>query len=169
MIELSRERVEEILQKETQKTEDLKTILRGIYTRYMHLFEKYFADIDALSDDVIAELKAYHEETRSLVKYYYLDIPMDIVAEIHDFDGRYSDNMLGAKWRSFVFDSFREYREERDCEDKTLAQLKAAFSQEALSAFYYDMACIFRDGFGTSSQTAEKVFGGLADLLFGEK
>ena len=169
MIELSRERVEEILQKETQKTEDLKTILRGIYTRYMHLFEKYFADIDALSDDVIAELKAYHEETRSLVKYYYLDIPMDIVAEIHDFDAQYSDKMLGAKWRSFVFDSFREYRDEHDCEYKTLAQMKAAFAEETLSAFYYSMDSIFRDGFGTSSETAEKMFSGLSDLLFGDK
>ena len=35
MIELSTERVEEILQKETQKTVDLPVILRAVYTRYM--------------------------------------------------------------------------------------------------------------------------------------
>ena len=67
MVELSNERVEQILHKETHKTEELKTILRGVYTRYMRLFEKYFADIDALNDDEIAGLKQYHEETRSLI------------------------------------------------------------------------------------------------------
>ena len=36
----------------------------------MYLYEKYLEDIDALSDDRIAELRAYHEETISLVKYY---------------------------------------------------------------------------------------------------
>ena len=77
MVELSNERVEQILNEETVKTEELKTILRGIYTRYMRLFEKYLSDIDALNDDEIEKLKNYHEETRSLVKYYYLDIPLD--------------------------------------------------------------------------------------------
>ena len=74
MIKLSAERVNEILQKETPKTEVLPTILRSIYNRYMHLFERYFEDIDVLNDDTIAELKKYHEETRGLVKYYYMDM-----------------------------------------------------------------------------------------------
>ena len=65
MIELSNERIEEILHKETGKTEELTTILRGIYIRYMRLYERYYADIDALNDDVIAELKNYLEETKA--------------------------------------------------------------------------------------------------------
>ena len=74
MIELSTERVEEILQKETQKTVDLPVILRAVYTRYMNLYERYFTDVDNLNDDKIAELRKYHEETISLVRYYYMDI-----------------------------------------------------------------------------------------------
>ena len=31
--------------------------------------------MDALNEDKIAELKKYHEETESLIKYYYMDIP----------------------------------------------------------------------------------------------
>ena len=82
MVELSKERVEQILHEETMKKEELETILRSIYTRYMHLFENYFADLDALNDDKVAELKKYHEETKSLVRYYYLDIPQDICMDI---------------------------------------------------------------------------------------
>ena len=63
MVELSNERMEQILHKETAKKEELTTILRGIYTRYMLLYEKYFADIDALNDDEVTALKNYHEET----------------------------------------------------------------------------------------------------------
>ena len=63
MVELSTERIDEILYKETQKTVDLPTLLRSIYTRYMHLYESYLADIDTLNDEKIAELKKYHEET----------------------------------------------------------------------------------------------------------
>ena len=43
MVELSNERISKILHEETAKKEELSTILRGIYTRYMHLFEKYFS------------------------------------------------------------------------------------------------------------------------------
>ncbi len=66
MIELKNEVLEKILGKETAKTEDLKTILRAVYTRTMRLYEKYFQDLDALSNDVVEELKQYNEETRSL-------------------------------------------------------------------------------------------------------
>ena len=45
MIELSNERIEQILHEETVKEEKVSTILRGIYTRYMRLYEKYFSDI----------------------------------------------------------------------------------------------------------------------------
>ena len=55
MVELSRERIEQMLQEETAKKEELANILRGIYTRYMRLYEKYLADIDALNDDEIGK------------------------------------------------------------------------------------------------------------------
>ena len=51
MVELSNERVDLILHEETFKTEELITILRGIYIRYMRLFERYFDDIDTLNDE----------------------------------------------------------------------------------------------------------------------
>ena len=86
MVELSRKRVEQILHEETLKTEELATILRGIYTRYMRLYERYFADIDALNDEKIAELREYHGETKSLVNYYYRDIPLDICMGIDEFE-----------------------------------------------------------------------------------
>ena len=35
MVELSKKRIEEILNEETAKAEELPTILRGVYTRYM--------------------------------------------------------------------------------------------------------------------------------------
>ena len=56
MIELSNERVETILEEETPKTPELETLLRAIYTRYMRLYEKYFADIDKLNDKEIKKL-----------------------------------------------------------------------------------------------------------------
>ena len=70
MIELNKERLEKILREETAQKEELQTILRSVYTRYMRLYEKYFADIDALNDEKIAGLRAYHEETVSLVKHF---------------------------------------------------------------------------------------------------
>ena len=39
MIQLSNERVEQILHEETKKTEPLPQLLRAIYTRYMNLFK----------------------------------------------------------------------------------------------------------------------------------
>ena len=66
MVELSLERIDEMLHKETLKKEETTTILRCVFSRYMQLYERYLADIDALNDEMIAELKAYHEETRSL-------------------------------------------------------------------------------------------------------
>ena len=51
MIELSNERVTQILHEETLKTEELTTILRAVYRRYMYLYDTCFKDIDALNDD----------------------------------------------------------------------------------------------------------------------
>ena len=54
MIELKADRIDQMLHAETGKKEELNTILRGLYTRYMTLYEKYFADIEALNDEEIA-------------------------------------------------------------------------------------------------------------------
>ena len=169
MVELSKERIEQILHEETMKKEELETILRGIYTRYMRLFEKYFADIDALNDDEIAELRKYHEETGSLVKYYYMDIPLDICIGLKEFENKYSDKLLGSEWHKYLFDSYEEFRENSRSQNKSEEYLKAEFTKQTLSAFYEAMDYVFREGFGTSSHTAKKVVSGITELLFGKE
>ena len=166
MVELSNERVDQILHEETFKTEELITILRGIYIRYMRLFERYFDDIDTLNDEKIAELNKFHEETKSLIKYYYLDIPLDICAALFEFDKQYSEKLLGSNWRRYLFDSLKKYKSDRG--DKSKEGLKADFENKILTAFYETMDYIFRDGFGTGSESAKEIKDGLADLLFGE-
>lgn len=110
MIELSNERLEQMLHKETAKKEELGTILRGVYARYMHLYEAYLADIDALNDARIAELRKYQEETESLVKYYYMDIPPDICLRLREFEEEYGALLLGPEWRKHLSDSFEDFR-----------------------------------------------------------
>ena len=168
MVELSRKRVEQILHEETLKTEELATILRGIYTRYMRLYERYFADIDALNDEKIAELREYHGETKSLVKYYYMDIPLDICMGIDEFEEKYSDRLLGPDWHEALFDCYEDFRDDNMSEYAGERALKAAFAEQNLEAFYAAMDTVFREGFGTASQTAEKVFTKIAGLIFGE-
>ncbi|MBQ3803543.1 MAG: hypothetical protein II845_07615 [Oscillospiraceae bacterium] len=165
MIELNKERLEKILREETAQKEELQTILRSVYTRYMRLYEKYFADIDALNDEKIAELRAYHEETVSLVKHFYLDIPMDVCTELREFEEKYSDKLLGPGWREYLHDSYEEFKEKNWVGKKS----EAEFKKQILSAFYDAMDYIFREDFGTSSQTAKKVFTGLTELLFGKE
>ena len=46
--------------------------------------------------------------------------------------------------------------------------LKAEFKKQALRAFYDAMGYIFRDGFGTDSQTARNVLSGITDLFLGK-
>ena len=58
LFELRKERLEQLLHEETTKKEELGTILRSIYTRYMHLYEAYYADTDALKEDTIKALFA---------------------------------------------------------------------------------------------------------------
>lgn len=169
MIELNKERLEKILREETAQKEELQTILRSVYTRYMRLYEKYFADIDALNDEKIAGLQAYHEETVSLVKHFYLDIPMDVCTELREFEEKYSDKLLGPGWREYLHDSYEEFKEKNWVGKKSEAELKAEFKKQILSAFYDAMDYIFREDFGTSSQTAKKVFTGLTELLFGKE
>lgn len=169
MIELSKETIEKILHEETVKTEELATILRSIYTRYMRLYEKYYADIDALNDDTISKLRNYHEETRSLIKYYYLDIPHDVCEGIKEFENKYVASLLGHKWRRYLSDSYAEFREEYDGEYQSEKSMKAAFAKQALAEFYEAMDSVFREGFNTSSQTAKNVINGLTGLAFGKE
>ena len=168
MIELSEKRIEQILHEETVKTEELTTILRGIYTRYMRLYEKYFADIDTLNDDKISELRKYSEETESLIKYYYMDIPQDICVAIKEFDKK-SSHLLGLEWRECLFRAYNDFKEEYEDEDKNEKCVKAEFTKQALAAFYDEMDGVFREGFGTVSHNTETVISGIAGLLFGKQ
>ena len=169
MLELSNERLDQILHKETVKKEELGTILRSIYTRYMRLYEKYFADIDALNDDMIAELKKYHEETGSLVKYYYMDIPLDICKGIEEFENKYTDGLLGKEWHKNLFDRYKAFIKESKDKDKSEEDLKAEFKKQTLTDFYDTMDLIFREGFGTGSETVKGVAGMIKGLLFGKE
>ena len=169
MIELSKERIEQILHGETTKQEETQTILRGIYTRYMRLYEKYFADIDALDDEMIAAFRTYHEETKSLIKYYYLDIPQDICKCLTVFDNQYTSNLLGPEWRQYLADHIDDFEEKYADTDTGEDSLKAEFAKQTLAAFYDAMDYVFRDGFGTGSQTINDVVSGIAQLLFGKE
>ena len=169
MLELNNERVECILEKETQKTEPAITILRAVYTRYMYLYERYFADIDALNNDRIAELKRYHEETRSLVKYYYMDIPQDTCKGLNEFDEKYTDLLLGPSWHQYLFKAYGDFRNENRSSNKSDKEIKAEFSKRAMKEFYECMDYAFREGFGTGSKTVENVVTGITGLLFGKK
>ena len=169
MIELTDKRIEQILHEETASKEELGTILRGIYTRYMCLYERYFADIDALNDDKIAELRKFHEETRSLVRYYYMDIPQDICSAIKEFENEYNSKLLGPEWHTHLFGIYEDFREEYENWNKSEECLKTEFTKKALAAFYDAMDYVFRDGFGTGSKTVENAINGIAGLLFGKE
>ena len=167
MVELSYERIGEILQKETWKTEGQATILRAIYTRYMLLFERYFADIDALNDEKIAELKQYDEETKSFVKYFYMDIPEEIAEALHYFDREYSAKLLGPDWSKLLTIAYKEFRLDHLDDQWDEARVKDEFKEQNLSDFYDAMDRIFRDGFGTGSRMNEEVTNRFASFLFG--
>ena len=169
MVELSNERIEQILHDETKKTEDLTTILRGIYTRYMNLYEYYFADFGALNNDRITEFSKSHEETKSLIKYYYMDIPQDICTAIKEFEEKVSDKLLGREWKKNLYDAYDEFKEKSKVRNMSEDYYKAEFTKLALKEFYEAMEYIFRDGFGTNSQTAKEILGGISGLLFGKK
>lgn len=169
MVELSNERIEQMLHDETKKTEDVKTILRAIYARYSHLYEHYIADMENLNDDKVAEFAKEHEETKSLIKYYYMDIPQDICGAIKDFEEKVSDKLLGREWKKNVYDLYDEYKSKFWIHDKSEDYYKAEFKKLALQEFYKAMENIFRDGFGTGSQTVKDVLSGISGLLFGSK
>ena len=168
MAELSIKRVDQILHEETTKTEELPTILRGIYTRYMRLYENYFADINALNDAKIAEFRKYQEETDSLVKYYLLDIPEDICEHIKEFNDEYNAKLLGPEWHDSLSDLYRDFKNDNWTRNESEAYYKAEFAKYAMKAFYEAMESVFREGFGTGSKTGADVMGGIAGLLFGK-
>lgn len=168
MLELSVKRIDQILHEETTQKEELSTILRGIYTRYMRLYEQYFADISALNDDRIAEFRAYQEETDSLVRYYFLDIPEDICGHLKEFNEKYNAKLLGPEWHKCLFDLYEEVKRESWTE-KSEEDFKAEFTKQALASFYDAMGSVFREGFGTGSKTHENVLNGIAGLLFGKQ
>lgn len=145
----------------------MTTILRSIYTRYMCLYEKYFSDIDALDDDEIARFRKYHEETMSLVKYYYMDIPLDTCMAISEFDNEYSAKLPGSNWHNCLLGAYEDFRENSENRYKGEAYLKAEFTKQALADFYEVMNMIFREDFGTGSQTANNLLNGFSGLLFG--
>ena len=169
MVEFNNERVEEILHKETPKTEELPTILRGIYVRYMRLYENYFTDTEALDDDKIAELKAYSEETRNLIKYYYMDIPYDICAGLFTFDEEYSVKLLGSDRHKYLLDGYSYYKSVNKNKNKSEEDLKAEYTKQVLTGFYKTMDSIFRESFGTKSKSYEQTANWLKNLLFGER
>ena len=169
MVQLSNERIQQILKEETTKAEETTTILRAIYIRYMRLYEKYFADIDALNNEEIEALRKDHEETKSLIKYYYMDIPQDICDGIKEFEKQYSENLLGSEWRVFLHRAYEDFKDQ--CEEKRKSEeyYKAAFSKQTLSYFYDAMDYIFRQGFGTESETRKNMVTGIKGLLFGKE
>lgn len=169
MIKLSAERVNEILLKETPVTEKLPTILRAVYNRYMQLFERYFDDIDALNDDKVAELKKYHDETKALIMYYYMDIPLDLCLGLEEYDKKYTSKLFKSDWHKLIFESFRNFRDDNEDENKSKTRLKAEFQEKVLTEFYVSMNYVFREAFGTGSKTAEQATDWLGSLLFGEE
>ena len=168
MVKLSNERIEQILHEETLKTEEPLTVLRSIYSRYMRLYEDYLADIDALDDDKVAEFRDYHEETMSLVKNYYMDIPLDVCSGIEKFDTEYGDKLLGPEWHKNLFDLYEEFKRQSKVSGQSEEYYKAEFTKQALNTFYDSMDYVFRPGFGTGSETVQKVISGVTGLLFGK-
>lgn len=164
MTTLSIERVEKILREETPKKEDLSTILRGIYTRFLRQYERYFADIDALNDEMIAELREYNNETRSLVKYYYLDIPQNICSALEEFENEVNANLLGPDWHKYLFDKYKCFRE--DSWNNNENSLKAKFREQWMSTFYEIMDYIFREGFGTADKGTENTISEILGMFF---
>ena len=168
MLELSNERVAQILHQETLQTEELATILRAVYTRYMRLYEKVYTNIEALDDAEIAKLRKYHEETKSLLKYYYMDIPHDICADLDEFDRRDCSRLLGPDWHDFLSGKYEDFRDDHLFSDMSESALKAEFAKKSLDSFYDSIGSVFRQGFGTGSLTAADVVKGIQELAFGK-
>ena len=169
MIELSNERIEQILHDETKKTEALPLILRSIYSRYMNLYENYFSHMETLNDDKIAEFRKYHEETISLIRYYYMDIPEDVCSAIMEFEEKSNEYLLGREWKKNLYDVYTKFKENSNEWDMSEDYYRAGFKKEAMKGFYEAMEQIFRSGFGTESETEKRTLSGISGLLFGNK
>ena len=167
MVKLNTGRIDQMLHEETGKKEELSTILRSIYTRYMHLYEDYFSDIEALNNEKIAEFRKYNEETQSLIKYYYLDIPLDVCENIVEFEKEYGENLLGPGWHKYVFDAYKEFSEYHDCKNKD--EIMKAFREHAIENFYDSMDSIFRESFGTESKNTESALSLIKGLFFDDE
>ena len=113
-------------------------------------------------------MKKYHEETISLVKYYLMDIPQDVCAEINKFESNLSANLLGPDWHEFLFDKYEKFKGKRKSKNKGEEYIKAEFKEQTLKSFYEVMGYVFRGGFGTASLTDSKTVNELAGLLFGK-
>ena len=166
MTKLSIERVEKILREETPKKEDLSTILRGIYTRFLRQYESYFEDINALNDKKIAELREYNNETRSLVRYYYLDIPQNICNALEEFENEVNEKLFGPDWHKYLFDSYNNFRDKNKSRNKSEKSLKAEFREESMNTFYEAMDYIFREGFGTADKATENTLSEIIEKFF---
>jgi len=164
MVQLTNERIDQMLHEETVKKEEQSTILRSIYTRYMRLYEDYFSDIEALNDEKIEEFKKYNEETISLIKYYYLDIPLDICEDLLAFEKEYGIQLLGPNWHKYVFEAYKEYAEDHD--ELKKADIMKTFREHALDNFYSSMDYIFRGSFGTESKASESAVSMIKGLFF---
>jgi hypothetical protein len=169
MVELNNERIDQILHEEAKKTEPLPQLLRAIYTRYMNLFEDYIANIYDLTDDKIDAYKKQHEETRSLIKYDYMDIPQDVCSAIGEFEKNSCENLLGRDWKKNLHDAYEEFKYK--CMDSDMSEdyYRAEFKKAALDEFYKSMEEIFRSGFGTESESEKATYAGISGLLFGGK
>ena len=167
MVKLDNERVEQILEKETLKTIPLPMLLRCIYNRYLDLYEDYIAEADKLTDEKIDAFKRRNEETQSLIKYYYMDIPEDICYDLNKFEEKIADELLGREWKRVFYDAFDEFKENHDDWNKSDDWYMAEFKKATRKELYKTLDDIFRDGFGTNSETGKNIFSGISNLLFG--
>jgi hypothetical protein len=98
-----------------------------------------------------------------------MDIPQDICHEIHEFEEKVSDKLLGRDWKTHLYDIYEEYKAKNKDWNKKEEDYKAEFPKAAIDAFYEAMESIFRDAFGTNSATAKEFIEGVGGLLFGKK
>ena len=98
-----------------------------------------------------------------------MDIPLDICKGIEEFENKYIDGLLGKEWHKFLFDRYKAFREESRNKDKNEENLKTELARQTLTEFYAAMDYVFRDGFGTGSETVKNLAGMIKGLLFGKE
>ena len=167
MVELSPERIEEILHKETVKEEDPKTVMRAVYNRYRCVFEQYIDQIFEMNQSKIDEFNKYHQETNSLIKYYFVDIPMDTCAALAKFEHDVMDYMLGPDWQRVILNGFEEFKRKNKNKYRLANEetWRKKFKEELLSMFYVSMESAFRVSFESGSKAAEGLMDGLSAIF----